>query len=73
MSIVVRGLRAIGRRLLRRPPGVPREVLDDEGNVICLTVGRPLTAEQQRQVDHSNHRPSETPDGLGVRVPSWLE
>ena len=73
MSSIVRGLKAIGRCLLRRPPGVPREVLDDEGNVICVTVGRPLTAKQQRQVDHSNHRPSEARSGLGARVPSWLE
>ena len=74
MSSVLNGLRTIGRILSRRrPPGVPREVLDADGNVICVTVGRPLTAEQQRQVDNSNHRPSDVPAGSGARVPSWLE
>ena len=67
MSSVLNGLRAIGRILPRRRPGVRREVLDAEGNVICVTVGRPLTAEQQRQVDDSNHRPSD------VQAPSWLD
>ena len=73
MSIVLSAWRAIGRILPRRRPGVPRKVLDAEGNVICVAVGRPLTAEQQRQVDNSNHRPSDAPAGTRVPVPSWLE
>lgn len=73
MSIVLSAWRTIGRILLRRRPGVPREVLDAEGNVICVAVGRPLTAEQQRQVDDSNHRPSDVPAGSGAPVLSWLD
>ena len=69
MSTLWRGLRTFGGILSRRPPSERREVLDDEGNVICVVVGRPLTAVQEKRVDAVT-RPSDVPT---VGVPSWLE
>lgn len=44
-------LRALGRWLFRKPAVERREILDDDGSIIAVSVGRPLTTAQRQMVD----------------------